>query len=64
MTISYAAGFRFDSRLGMGEPVNMDEVSKPKEKPKPVKEDLSRYSDSTVEMVIVQWRDRKCLGKL
>ena len=64
VTISYAAGFRVDPRLGMGEPVNLeDEVPKLKEKPKSVTDDLSRYSGSTVEMVIVQWNDRKCHGK-
>lgn len=65
VTISYAAGFRVDPRRGLGEPVNLDdEVPKQNEKSKPAKEDLSLYSDSTAEMVIVQWNDRKCPGKL
>jgi hypothetical protein len=65
VTISYAAGFRIAPTRGMGEPVNLeDEIPKLKEKSKAVKEDFSRYSDSTAEMAIVQWKDRKCLGKL
>jgi hypothetical protein len=65
VTITYGAGFRYDPKLGMGEIVNLDdEVPKAQEKPKPVKEGFSAYSDSTAEMVIVQWNDRKCVGKL
>lgn len=61
VTISYAAGFRFDTRLGMGEPVNVeDEVPNLEPKPKPTKEDFARYSDSTAAIVVVQWNDRKC----
>jgi len=65
LTITYAASFRFDPKLGMGEPVNLDdEVPNRKESPKPIKEDFSLYSDSTAEIVIVQWNDRKCRGQL
>jgi len=65
VTITYAASFRFDPKLGMGEPVNLDdEVPNRKESPKPIKEDFSLYSDSTAEIVIVQWNDRKCRGQL
>lgn len=62
VTISYVAGFRFNPALGMGEPVNLDddEVSKRQEKRKPIEEDFSLYSDSTAEIVTVQWTDRKC----
>ena len=64
VTIQYAASFRLDPRLGMGEDVNLDELPKAQEKPKPVKEDFSAYSGSTAEIVTVQWNDRKCLGQL
>ena len=65
VTIRYVASFRFDPRLGMGEPVNLDdEVPQPKEHPKPIKEDFSLYSGSTAEIVVVQWNDRKCRGQL
>jgi hypothetical protein len=62
VTISYVAGFRINSALGMGEPVNLSgsEVSKQQEKPKPIKEDFSLYSGSAAEIVTVQWNDRKC----
>ena len=66
VTITYVAGFRVNSALGMGEPVTLsdNEVTKGQEKPKPMKEDFSRYSNSTAEIVTVQWNDRKCLGRL
>jgi hypothetical protein len=61
VTISYVAGFRVNTALGMGEPVNLsDEVPKRQEKPKTMKEDFSLYSGSTVEIVTVHWSDRKC----
>ena len=62
VTISYVAGFRINPTLSMGEAVILDndEDLKEKEKPKPTKEDFSRYSDSTAEIVRVQWNDRKC----
>ena len=64
VTISYVAGFRYNPALGMGEPVNLDdEVSKRREKPKTMKEDFSLYSDSTAEIVTVQWNERKCPRK-
>ena len=59
VTISYIAGFRFDPRLGMGEPVNLDdEVPKLEPRPKPTKEDFAGYRDSTAEILVVQWNDR------
>lgn len=62
VTISYTAGFRVDTRLGMGEPVNLDdEIPKLEAKPKSAKEGFARYSDSTAELVIVRWNNRKCL---
>lgn len=65
VTITYIASIRFDPALGMGEPVKLDlEVPNQKEEPKPIKQDFSLYSGSTVEIVTVQWNDRKCLGKL
>jgi hypothetical protein len=66
VTISYVAGMRFNPALGMGEPVTLsdNEVTKGQEKPKPIKEDFSLYSGSTVEMVTVQWNDPKCHGRL
>jgi len=61
VTISYIASLQINAALGMGEVVSLDEeVSKRQEKPKPVKEDFSLYSDSTAEIVTVQWNDRKC----
>lgn len=62
VTISYVASARVNTALGMGEPVNLSdgEVSKRQEKPKPIKEDFSLYSDSTAEIVTVQWNGRKC----
>ncbi len=62
VTISYVAGFRYNPALGSGEFVILDndEISKEKEKPKTTKEDFSLYSDSTAEIVTVQWNDRKC----
>lgn len=62
VTIEYVASFRFNAALGMGEPVTFssDEISKQQQKPKPLKEDFSLYSDSTAEIVTVQWNDRKC----
>lgn len=64
VTISYVAGWG-DGPLGMGEPVDLSsiEVTKEREKPKQTKEDFSRYSDSTAEIVTVQWRNRKCAGR-
>ena len=65
VTITYVASLHMKAALGMGEPVLLDnEVSKQQEKPKPIKEDFSLYSDSTAEIVRVQWNDRKCSGKL
>jgi hypothetical protein len=66
VTISYVAGIRINSALGMGEPVTLsdNEVTKGQEKPKPIKEDFSLYSGSTAEMVTVQWNDRKCPARL
>lgn len=64
VTISYIATLRVHPVLGMGEWVNLDdEVSKRQEKPKTMKEDFSLYSDSTAEIVTVQWNDRKCAGR-
>lgn len=62
VTVSYVAGLRVNTKLGMGELVNLsvDEASKPQEKPKPINEDFSLYSGSTVEIVTVRWNDRKC----
>jgi len=64
VTISYVAGFQVNPALGLGEPVTLsdNEVSKRQEKPKPIKEDFSLYSDSTAEIVTVRWNDRKCHG--
>lgn len=66
VTISYVAGARVNTALGIGEPVTLtdDEVSKRQEKPTPIKEDFSLYSDSTAEIVTVQWNDRKCPGRI
>ena len=65
VTISYIASVHVDpAALGSGEPVLLDdEGSKRPEKPKPVKEDFSLYSDSTAEIVTVRWNDRKCSGR-
>jgi hypothetical protein len=67
VTISYVAGMRVNTALGLGEPVDLDlsddEVSKRLEKPKPIKEDFSLYNDSTAEIVTVQWNDRQCLAR-
>jgi hypothetical protein len=64
VTITYIASLPRYTGPGMGEPVNLDlsddEVSKRKEKTKPIKPDFSLYSGSTVEIVTVQWNDRKC----
>lgn len=62
VTISYVAGARVNTALGLGEPVTLSdtEVTKRQEKPKPIKEDFSLYSDSTAEIVTVQWNGRKC----
>jgi hypothetical protein len=61
VTIQYGATFRHDPKLGMGEPVKLeDEDPKRQENPKPVKEGFSSYSGSTAEMVIVRWNDRNC----
>jgi hypothetical protein len=61
VTISYVAGFRVNSALGLGDFVDLSaiEVTEVQEKPKPIKEDFSRYSDSTAEIVTVHWNDRK-----
>jgi hypothetical protein len=66
VTISYLAGFRYKPALGMGEPVNLDDDEVPieKEKAKTTKKDFSHYySDSTAEIVTVQWNDRKCADR-
>lgn len=65
LAISYAAGFRINPDLGKGELINLFdyEVTAGPEKPKRTKEDFSLYSDSTAEIVTVQWLQRKCNGE-
>lgn len=69
LTITYIAGLpTVNTDFRRGEPVSLDlseaEVSKAKDKPKAARQDLSHlYSDSTAEIVTIQWNDRKCLGR-
>ena len=64
VTVTYVASLHLNAALGMGEPVLLDkEVSKHQEKAKPIKEDFTLYSNSTAEIVTVQWNDRKCPGR-
>jgi hypothetical protein len=62
LIITCVASFRVNTALGMGDPVILsnDDISKRQEKPRITKEDFSRYTDSTAEIVTVQWNDRKC----
>jgi hypothetical protein len=64
VTISYVASFRIINKGDTGEFVNLDlpddQISKPEEKRKQIKEDYSLYSGSTAEIVTVHWNNRKC----
>ena len=63
VTITYVASLHINAALGMGESVLLDNEVSQQQKPKPVKEDFSFYSNSTAEIVTIQWNDRKCPGR-